>query len=371
MENIIEYLKEAVSRELQGCQLRSADGLSLFTPDGMGNYPALWTRDFAYMVEYAGELMDPEQMRCCLCCTLDHARQSDGWIPDRVDTTGAAIYSAGNPELPCGEPNLDDGPFAVMIAYFLLKYLDQATGKQFMEQYAAALYRGLTCIPRGEGGLVDNPTEKSHSPYGFTDCICKTGLLMKESLLYWRGCRMLSELLTRYQMKPDWAEELSRQADSIENSLEKTFGEPNGMLLAATKDCRQIDVWGSCYALAIGFPLTESRKASIVDWLLKNRDEILQDGQLRHTAPGEFWEKCLLPVPEGEYQNGAYWATATGWYAQAVWNTSPETGKKVLEDVVRYFQEYGIYECVNGDYRKLPHYVVSATNVYGAAKKLL
>lgn len=371
MDNFVQYLKEAASQELRGCQLLAADGTSLYTPDGMGNYPALWTRDFAYMVEYAGELMEPDGIRRCLGCTLDHVRESDGWIPDRVDTAGMAVYSAGNPEQPCGEPNLDNGPFAVITAYFLLKYLDGETGKRFVEQYASALYRGLCCIPKGEGGLVYNPPEKPHSPYGFTDCICKTGLLMKESLLYWRGCRMLSELFDRYQIKPEWVEELSRQADTIESSLEKTFGEPGGMLLAATKDCCQIDVWGSCYALAIGFPLTEGRKAAIVDWLLQNREGILEDGQLRHTAPGEFWEKCLLPVPEGEYQNGAYWATATGWYAQAVWNTCPEAGKKALEDAARYFRDYGIYECVNGDYRKLPHYVASVTNVYGAAKKLL
>ena len=365
------YLKEAVSRELQGCRMRTADGISLYTPDGMGNYPALWTRDFAYMAEYAGELMGPEHIRQCLCVTLDHARESDGWIPDRVDAAGAAVYSAGNPDLPCGEPNLDNGPFAVITAYFLLKLLPDGEGRGFLEQYASALYRGLACIPKGEGGLVYNPPEKPHSPYGFPDCICKTGLLMQESLLYWRACRMLAELFARHSIRPEWAAELSRQADSIENSLEKTFGDENGMLLAATKDCRQIDVWGSCYALAVGFPLTEQRRASVIRWLLDNREGILQNGQLRHTAPGEFWEKCLLPVPEGEYQNGAYWATAAGWYAEAVAGEDPAFARRVLEDACCYFETCGIFECVNGDYRKLPHYVVSAANVYGAAKKLL
>jgi len=42
---------------LQG---NGAGGIWLHRPVGVGNYKALWTRDFNYMVEYAGKWMSGE-----------------------------------------------------------------------------------------------------------------------------------------------------------------------------------------------------------------------------------------------------------------------------------------------------------------------
>ena len=369
MKPLLETLTPYVQAELEGCITLADSGVLLYTPDGVGNYDALWTRDFAYMVEYSGELLPAVRVRDCLAYTLDHARPQDGWIPDRVDAKGMAVYSAGSPEHPCGEPNLDNGPFAAIIAFFLLDRLTEEEGKAFLAQYGSALYRGLASIPLGKNGLVYNDPEKPHSPYGFTDCICKTGLLMKESLLYWRGCRMLAALFGRLGVEEAWSKELDIRAKAVEEALEPVFAHESGMLLAATETCRQIDVWGSCYAVSIGFPLSPERKAAIADWLVQNREGILEKGQLRHTAPGEFWEKCLEEIPRGAYQNGAYWATATGWYVDAVKGKAPALAQEVLDEVCQYFEEQGIFECVNGPYQKLSHYVVSATNVYGAVKK--
>jgi hypothetical protein len=43
----IRYLTETARKLLQGCQVKAQDGTVLYTPDGRGNYAALWTRDFA------------------------------------------------------------------------------------------------------------------------------------------------------------------------------------------------------------------------------------------------------------------------------------------------------------------------------------
>ena len=47
-------MKATAKKLIEGSVILSDDGRRLYTPDGMGNYPCLWTRDFAYMVEYAG-----------------------------------------------------------------------------------------------------------------------------------------------------------------------------------------------------------------------------------------------------------------------------------------------------------------------------
>ncbi|MFH1737443.1 MAG: hypothetical protein ABIH23_00445 [bacterium] len=43
----------------------------------------------------------------------------------------------------------------------------------------------------------------------------------------------------------------------------------------------------------------------------------------------------------------------------------------MFNDLVDYYQTNAIYECVNGEYRQLPHYVASATNPYGIVRDLL
>ena len=53
-----QWMKEATLQQLLGCRVKGHDGTWIHTPDGIGNYKALWTRDFYYMVEYAGDLID-------------------------------------------------------------------------------------------------------------------------------------------------------------------------------------------------------------------------------------------------------------------------------------------------------------------------
>ncbi len=366
--SIIEELRTLAQRELVGCIRFDNGGTALYTPDGQGNYAALWTRDFAYMLEYAGELIPPEQARDCLATLLRGARPSDGWIPDRMGADGVAIYAAGSPERPCGLPNLDNAAFAVFAMDRLLDLLPADQAGAFFLRWQPVLRRGLEALPRDEHGLIYNDSHNPHSPYGFTDCICKTGSLMMESLLLWRALILMGRRYTQFGLP---AEGLRRDAQRIEESLALVFTENDGMLLAATQHCRQIDVWGSCYAVSCGFPLEQTQRRRIARWVMDHYSGLTQAGQLRHLPPGEFWDKLLIDMPKGEYQNGAFWAAATPWLADVLAVESISAAQAALREAHEYLIAYGPYECINGSYRKLNHYVVSATNVYGAATKLL
>jgi len=61
-------------------------------PDGVGNYKALWTRDSYCMVEYAGDLMAPQDIKASINYLLN-GQQDDGCIPDRVNAAGEPVYS--------------------------------------------------------------------------------------------------------------------------------------------------------------------------------------------------------------------------------------------------------------------------------------
>ena len=56
-------------------------------------------------------------------------------------------------------------------------------------------------------------------------------------------------------------------------------------------------------------------------FLQKQYADYVFKGQVRHLLNGTFWERTLIPVAPGSYQNGAYWATASGWVMY-----SPSTG---------------------------------------------
>lgn len=353
---------------LKGCRVRTDSGISIFTPDGVASYNALWLRDFAYMAEYAGEYLTDDEIRDCIQYAVDHKRE-DGWMPDRVYSDGTAVYAAGEAGSPVGEANLDNTPFLVMAAYFYLKRIDAKEARVLYEKWEADLSRGLEIVPLSENGLVYNDPGKPHSPYGFTDTIGKTGELFMESLLFWRGCVMLAELSEAFGSARLTA--FDKKAEKITAQIERLYDPTLRVFLAASEDCRQADVWGNAYLLYIGFPVRDELREGILSFLKENSSDYIYLGQIRHLLKGNYWNRLLIDVPHGEYQNGAYWATATGWVVWCLAQTDPELAARTLAEAEKCFRTEGSFECVNENYRKLNSFVVSATNVYGAAKRLI
>lgn len=357
---------DVTKKLLRGGTVMADCGTKLYTPDGFGFYKALWGRDFAYILQSAGEFIPREEMKAAIEFLMAGARE-DGWIPDRVEPDGTARYTAGDEHFPASS-NLDTGPFLVIAADIYLRCLEEQDARQQFAAWQSAMQRSLDCLPVDENGLVWNHANPPHSPYGFTDCIVKTGKLAMETLLLWEALGIMARWVERCGQN---AVPLKRKMAGIEAVFAHAFTDGSGMILASTDCCRQIDVWASCYALHIGFPLAEEQKDRISRWLIDHYDEVTEGGQIRHLPGGEFWEKTFVPVAPGEYQNGAFWATATEWFCSAVGRLDGNLARKTVEAALDYFDKYGIFECVNGEYRKLDTFVASATNVYAAAKRWL
>lgn len=348
-------------RLIAACQKTAHDGTVLFTPDGVGNYDALWIRDFGYMVEYCADLMDPDQIRGCIDYAIGGQRE-DGWIPDRMEAGGDAVYAAGAKGAPVGKANLDNTPFLVYAVYFYLTRLPREECRQRFLEWSAALDKGLSVIPLSPDGMVWNDKRLPHSPYGFTDTVCKTGRLFMESLLFWRACRQMEAMHEAFGDQ-DMRKLYRDHTQLIEQAVGMLYDGSSGTYLAAEDDCRQTDVWGMLYALEIGFPLPH--RDDVERWLLENRQRYLYKGQVCQLPDGGAWDKLLIHVPAGEYQNGAYWATASGWALRFFRRRDPHFFETMLDALMEDFEKDGICECVNEGYRKLPKFVVSATNVRG------
>lgn len=363
----LSFLVETTRKLLAGCRVPADDGTALFTPDGKGNYRALWTRDFAYLVENAGDLLEVEQVEAALRYLIKGIR-ADGAAPDRVRPDGVAIYVAGGENTPLGEPNIDNAQFLVLAVDTHLQRLPPAARLRLFREWSEPLDRAMNYIPRSADGLVFNDPQKPHSPYGFTDTVGKTGELLFESLLYWTASRRLAYWHERYGDCAA-AEEFRQRAKLIETNLGRLWDEPAGAFLAAGVDCRQIDIWGNAYALWLDFPLGAKRER-VLDFLAANRERFLWNGQVRHLLKGEHWQRLLTPVAPERYQNGAYWATASGWMMWALAQKEPALGREVWRDLIADFRGHGVFECVNEGYRQLDSYVVSAANPLAAARRL-
>jgi hypothetical protein len=363
----VRYLEDTTRRLLEGCRVTAHDGTVLYTPDGKGNYRALWTRDFAYMVENAGDMMPAREVEACLRFLL-RAQRADGVVPDRVQPDGVAVYSAGPPDHPLGLANLDNPAFLVVAVDEHLKRLPEDRARGFFLEWRSQLDRAMDWVPRSGRGLVYNDPERPHSPYGFTDTVAKTGELFMESLLDWTACRRMAE---RYE-KVGHAEKSAnyrRVCRCIEQNLDGLWDDEQGAFLAATRDCRQVDVWGNAFALHLDLPL-DNKKERVLHFLTTNLDRFVWHGQVRHLVKGEYWSRQLAPVPRERYQNGAYWATASGWVLEALARTNPEKARTMFDEMITDFRSRGICECINVDHRQLDSYVVSATNPLGAARRL-
>lgn len=366
--NTTQYLRALASDLVHGCRRTAADGTVIYTPDGTASYDGLWLRDFSYMVEYAGFAIPDQDIVNCIRYAVRH-RRADGWMPDRVTTDGLAVYAAGIAAAPVGEANLDNTPFLIFTVDSLSRRMDLEDFLPLFTEWEADLEQGLFLLPLEEHGLVYNDVQAPHSPYGFTDTIGKTGTLYMESLLYWRACRMMEHMCKTYGVgNPD---HFAEAAESVERSLSLLFDPAAGAFYAATKDCHQYDIWGMAYMLYIGFPCSADEKQAVLSFLEKNYDACVYRGQVRHLLKGQYWERLLIDVEPETYQNGAYWATASGWMIWCLAQQNPALAVRALEDVVSCFKTDGSFECINEGYEKLPLFVVSATNVCGGFERTI
>ncbi|MCP4854731.1 MAG: hypothetical protein GY903_09585 [Fuerstiella sp.] len=361
------WLKKETERQVAGCKIKSDSGVWLHTPDGVGHYKALWTRDYYYFVKYAGEFIDDENLKTSIQYILDGQR-ADGCVPDRVNIEGKPIYSPGGEKKPMADHALDNAPFLALLA---CAYVHRTGDHDFFRKIEPKLRKGLDHIRRGENGLVYNPPANPQCVYGFTDIVAKTGHLLFSSLLYYQACDELDEV--QKAMGGDHVVNYRVRTDLIARNLSMLWDDQAGMYLAAEVDCRQIDIWGSAYAASIGLA-TDEQQDRMADYLLAHWDEVFRRGQVRHLPGTQGWQRLFKDkdeYPVGYYINGAHWATPLPWVVPVVARRSPERAKRLVIDVINDFQANGVAECLNGDTtRKVPNFVASITNLYAASEWL-
>lgn len=339
------------------------DGTPIYLPDGSGTYPALWTRDFCYMVEGAGKLMPEEEILAGIDYLLG-GQSDDGTVPDRVYADGHAVYLAGPEDRPLGNrPPTDNSQFmAKLLCAYVMLTGDHTALDRRMEQLMAA----MDAVPLSREALVFIDPNSPHSEYGFTDCVGKTGKVFFSSMLYWETCQRLGATCARFEYHEDahyWYE----RAEAIVDNVDQFMDEDLGLFVAASEDCRQVDIWGNAYAAVVRLA-SKSQTRRIARFFLDFQDQFAWHGFIRHLPEGQYWERLLTEVEPGSYQNGGYWALPAGWVAQTMATVDEDAARALLAEVAAEFDGHGVSEWISPDTRRLEHYAASAAALLGSVQ---
>ena len=355
----MDRLETVAKKCLDAARIRADDGTWIFQADGAGKYPGrMYLRDFCYAVEGAGHLIAPDEIVAAIDFLIA-AQREDGLMPNCVFTDGSPKYVIHGES-----PPTDNAQFAVKLVD---AYCDLTGHYELFTRHAYALMDGMETVPLSEKGLVWIDPANSHSAYGFTDTVAKTGEVLFSSLLYWEACMVLAKLCQRVE-NHDGAHQWFEAAERSEDSLRGFHSRRDGMMRAATVDCRQVDLWSSAYGGVIR-ALSKKETVRVGEYLFDRYEDCFLRGCMRHLPRPDHWVSMLADYPRGTYQNGGYWPVATGWAAMVLDRYDHGTAVMLLEDAIDLLEEENSPEWINDTQADGKLYVASAANVLRAVKR--
>ncbi len=361
-----ERLQQIVADLITNARVDHPLGVVSYTPAAFGaEYPALYLRDFTYMAESAPGFIPANQVRAIIDVMLAHLSPT-GLCPERISQTGEVIYICHG-----SGPAADS---ALFLAKLCAAHQRQGAAPDFAAQVLPKLERTLATVPcEASSGLVWIDPAAPHTGYGFTDTIAITGRHLFCSLLRFEAFSALAAL-ARSAGQPEAATRHAREAERIRAHRDLLWSPEHGLYLAGSQDCRQADVWGSAYACILGAP-DAARRTAIARTLYTQRDRFVWRGQIRHLLLPEHWQRLIVDADwaqPGEFQNGPFWGTASGWVAETLELHQRGAGIDLLVALTADFAAHGVWECVgpNG-YQRVPQNVSSACLPYASFERLL
>ncbi|NLB37975.1 MAG: hypothetical protein GX810_01830 [Clostridiales bacterium] len=379
------YLTALARQVIQECTFEHDCGylgqqqrMRVFLPSGDNKYSSFWVRDCS-MTSLSGEMPLEDIRRYVMI--IAHNGQNGSTprylanglvvppyaVADHINFDGYPVFYPGT----YGDgdnqgdgrfgklPPLDDNSFFVlMAAHYVLTSGDR--------DFLVTDINGMTLLSRLERAMeaynVDPKTELFFATedmravdWGFADAIVKTGTLLMPSLFRRNAALAMAELTAGEKAAGYRA--IARRIDA---SILHTFWDGSGWLLSATDIGRQHDVWGTAYAAQAGV-LTGQYKRRAQEALVQayTSGDAIAHGYVRHIpvsenhSPHTAWERSSGPVALGDYQNGAYWSTPTGWYFAALYDNHKELALQLMQEFIEHTKTYEAqgapYEHINKD----------------------
>ena len=365
----LAFLRELALATIESARVRPGEsrsgagpnstGMTLITPGG--NYPALWTRDFAMSLDCG--LIGAEEIRSHLeliarCQNGERERRlaSGAILPafaivDHVNLAGGAVfypgtYSSGEDQgaPPWGPlPPIDDHFYFIHIAHALWRNGGQPG---FLLERLEGAFHSPGCDR--ETGAALATKERRAVGFGFQDSVYLLGSMSFATLLRWRAARQLAQLCAAVGKRAAAVAYMS-EAEKIAAHLVPVFGDAekrDGWLLAATEVGRQPDVWATLFALHLRvLPDEAAQRAreTVAAAVRAPGNTIEYQGAVRHVPSDrtfktdQCWESGGSAL--NTYQSGAYWHTPTGWLIEALDELDAPLAREVCERFLRHLRE--------------------------------
>ena len=354
-QKAVSWLEKEANRIIRASKRTMKNGTAAFPPQVGIGYEAFWLRDYAYTLE--GSIYSYSDKELIDACNLFVGKmQENGAGVDCIKFDGKPIYKPGFGSMG-KNPVADGSQFTVAVAWHTFK---KTKDRQLLKSIIDPLIKTMNAVPRNPNTHLVHiiPGKKQERcPYGFTDTIRKQGDVLFCSLLYVEASRRLSDLLDTLG-RTEEADTWEKESELVAESIRQIFWDAQtGLFRAATQVCKEHDIWGSAFAVYLGVANKKQSK-SIASYFQKNYKYIVQKGQIRHLPGGTYWEKAVSK--RDTYQNGAFWATPTGWFIYTLDLVDPGLANQTVIDMVDDFKKNGANEWIFGTTYKLPNYLASA-----------
>ena len=323
-------------------------------PGGNMGYPAFWVRDAVMML--GGDFISARELEGWIRLMVSTVPGPRDWtvrpgvvvpayaIADHINFNGKPTFYPGNLETgekqggkPWGKyPPLDDHFYFLTAVYHHWKLtgstalyeskLKTSFNEPTLAELCGRVYR-VAPVDRKTGLCVAGDVEiENAKDFGFCDAESKSGQLLFPSVLKYVAARQLAEL-ERAAGRSAKAREYTRDAERIRRAIPAVFFRKGGVagegwLHSATGAGNQPDVWGSAFAVWSGAVdgATAEQVARALVRAFRERTAV-REGCVRQIlttdrAYGGGWQVSVSKV--GEYQNGGYWGTPSGWYIAAM-----------------------------------------------------
>ena len=363
----VESARVKPGKERGGSQ-RNSTGITVITPGG--DYPALWTRDFAMSLDCTliGAVEILTQLRLIARCqngATERRLPSGAIIPpfavvDHVNLAGGAVfypgtYSSGDDQgaPPWGPlPPIDDHFYFIHIAYALwsdtgdTKFLEESIDDHSLLYRLERAFESPTSDPKT--GAAITTKERRAVGFGFHDSVYLLGAMAFTTLLRYRAAGQLATLCKAVGNSRA-AADYTQAARKIAAHLVPVFSNPageDGWLLAATDVGKQPDVWATLFALHLGvLPAKAAARArkTVTAAVRSPGHSIEYQGAVRHVPsdryfrPNQCWEAGGGPV--NTYQSGAFWHTPTGWLIEALQAVDQALARQVCDRYIKHLRQ--------------------------------
>ena len=359
-----EWLHAKAVRMIRASCCPMANGVKAFPPQAGPGYDAFWLRDYAYQLEGCIEAFSDKELADA-CRVFIGGLRHDGAGVDCVKFNGQPVYKPGGDTLG-DNPVADGSQFTVDVAWHTWQ---RTHDRRLLAEIIDKLVLTMNAAPRNpKTGLIHiKPAGYDRCPYGFTDTIRKQGDELFCSLLYVQASRQLADLLNAANRAED-AKKWQAEAEKLVPVIRETFwDEKSGLFRAATAQCRQPDIWGSAFAVYLDVA-TPAQAKTVARYFKDHYGQLVEHGQIRHLPGGMYWD---VGCEKDSYQNGGYWATATGWFVYTLDLVDPSLAEQTIIDLVDDFRQRGLSEWVFGPRLAVMNYLASATMPLAGIERMM